>query len=246
MARYCLTISYDGGDFEGFQIQPNKVTVQGEIEKAFAKRFSHPVTIVASGRTDSGVHAIGQVAHFDTDKIFDIEQFPYSINALLPSSLAIVDCKKVADNFHARYNAKSKTYIFKLALSNIHCPLIRRYYDICHYELDVQKMREACKYVVGMHDFRSFMLADSSKENTVRTVYDLHIDEYADGKELWFVISGNGFLHNMVRIIVGTIVDVGRGRFEVSDIKKILDAKCRCSAGKTLAACGLYLKEVCY
>lgn len=246
MTRYVLTISYDGGDYNGFQRQPNLVTVQGELEKVLAVRLQQPIKISASGRTDSGVHALKQYVQFDTDKVLDCDKFAYSINTMLPKSIAINNCVVVQDDFHVRYNAKKKTYVYQVYLSKINCPLKRRYYYICGYDLDIQKMKQACTYFIGEHDFRSFMLSDDKKNNTVRTIYSLEIKELDNSKELHFEISGNGFLHNMVRCIVGTLIDIGRGRFSIDSVKSMLNAKDRSTAGKTLDGCGLYLKDVEY
>lgn len=247
MARYAITIVYDGSEYFGFQRQPNLITVQGELEKYLSKRLSENIQVHASGRTDAGVHSIGQVAHFDTkNEIIDLDNFSYGINCLLPKSIAISSIKRVQDDFHARYSAHKKTYLYKIYLSEIQSPLRMRYYHICHYKLDVELMKKACKEFVGEHDFRSFMLCGTPKENTVRTIYDLHIEQSQDGKELNVFVCGNGFLHNMVRSIVGTLIDVGRGKNKLEDIAKIIQAKNRTQAGKTLEAKGLYLLSVEY
>lgn len=244
MARYKLTVCYDGGNYYGFQRQGDLPTVQAELEKVLSTRFQQNIVVQPSGRTDAGVHAIAQVVHFDTDKVFDTDSFGYSINTMLPKDIAVNDCRRVSDDFHARFGAKKKTYLYKVCMSKIHSPLKRLYYHICFYDLDIDKMREACRYFLGEHDFRAFMLADEEKENTVRTVYDLHIDR--DGEDLFIYVTGNGFLHNMVRIIAGTLIDVGRGRFAPEDIAKMIESKRHVMTGKTLEACGLYLYSVEY
>ena len=244
--RYVLEICYDGGDFSGFQRQKNLVTIQGEIEKVLSKKLQEDISIVASGRTDTGVHAIGQIAHFDTDKKLDVDKFAYSINSMLPKSIAIKSCKLVDESFHARYSAKRKTYEYKIYLSKTHEPLKRKYYHICFYDLDINKMIEGSKYLLGEHDFKAFMAAQKIEKNTVRTIYSIEIFQRDDNKEIDIEITGNGFLHNMVRSIVGTLVDVGRGRFAPQYVKEILDSKEHQKAGKTLSGCGLYLKSVQY
>lgn len=244
MARYKITICYDGGAYYGFQKQEGLPTVQSEIERVLSTRFSQKITLRASGRTDAGVHAIAQVAHFDTDKEFETSTFGYSINTMLPRDIAVTSCERVSDDFHAQYDAKRKTYLYKICRSKIHSPLKRLYYHICFYDLNVSRMRKACEYFIGEHDFRAFMLADSDKENTVREIYDLHVEE--EGEDLLVYVTGNGFLHNMVRIIAGTLIDVGRGRFEPEDITAMLKSKRHVKTGKTLEACGLYLCKVEY
>jgi len=245
--RYLMTLSYDGSDFYGFQRQKDLVTIQGEIEKVLKQILQEDITITASGRTDAGVHALGQVAHFDTDKqIDDLGRFAYSLNTLLPKSIDVLDVKRVSDDFHARFSTKEKTYIYKIYLSKTNEPLKRKYFHICSYSLDIPKMQEAIKAIIGEHDFKAFSVENPQIKTTIRTIYDAHIDVLDDGKELDIVIRGNGFLHNMVRSICGTLVDVGRGRFEISDMERILESKDHQKAGKTLDGCGLYLYSVNY
>ncbi len=245
--RYLITLSYDGSDFYGFQRQKDLVTIQGELEKALSTILQEDIQIQASGRTDSGVHALGQVAHFDTNKeIKDIDKFVYSLNSLLPKSIDILSIEKKDDSFHARYSAKKKTYIYKIYLSKTNEPLKRKYFYVCSYPLDVEKMKAAIKVIEGEHDFKAFCVENPQIKTTIREIYDAHIDILDGGKELDIVISGNGFLHNMVRSIAGTLVDIGRGRFEVDDMKTILASCNHQKAGKTLDGCGLYLYKVEY
>ena len=244
MARYNLTVCYDGGDYYGFQRQKDLPTVQSKLEEALSTRFQEKITVHCSGRTDAGVHAIAQVVHFDTDKDIDADRFGYSINLLLPKDIAVTSCQKVSNDFHARYDAKRKTYVYKICLSKIHSPLKRRYYHICFYNLDIEKMQSACGYFLGEHDFRAFMLADEDKLNTVRTIFDLTVEKVDD--EICVRVCGNGFLHNMVRIIAGTLIDVGRGRIAVEDIPAIIESKRHVGTGKTLDPQGLYLESVEY
>lgn len=242
-----MTISYDGSDFYGFQRQKNLATIQGEIEKALKTILQEDVEIVASGRTDAGVHAIGQVAHFDTTKnIKDLGKFVYSLNSLLPKSIDILKLEQVNDDFHARYSVHEKTYIYKIYLSKTNEPLKRKYFHICSYNLNVDDMKESIKAIVGEHDFKAFCVENPQIKTTTRTIYDAHIEEKDDGKEIDIYLTANGFLHNQVRSIAGTLVDIGRGRFKVEDMKKILDSKDHQKAGKTLDGCGLYLYKVAY
>ncbi|MDE5654818.1 MAG: tRNA pseudouridine(38-40) synthase TruA [Clostridia bacterium] len=244
MARYKLTVCYDGSDYYGFQRQNGLPTVQQKLEEALSTRFQQPISVHPSGRTDAGVHAIAQVVHFDVDSEIKTSSFGYSINTLLPKDIAVTLCEKVSQDFHAQFGAKRKTYLYKICLCKIHSPLKRKYFHICFYDLDIAKMQDACKYFVGEHDFRAFMLANDEKENTVRTIYNLSVEKFDD--EIHIRVTGNGFLHNMVRIIAGTLVDVGRGRISPQDIEKIIASKRHVGTGKTLDSQGLYLESVEY
>lgn len=246
MPRYMITLCYDGADFNGFQRQKNLRTVQEEVETALRVKLQEPIVLTASGRTDAGVHALAQTAHFDCAKPFDPQDFGYAVNTLLPHSIAITSCVRVADDFHARFDASRKTYRYRVYFSKIHAPLHRKYFHVCFYDVDVQKMRAACPYFVGEHDFRSFMLSGAAVKTTVRTIYDLHIEQNEDGRQIDIVVTGNGFLHNMVRSIAGTLIDVGRGRFAAEEVPDIIAACDHARAGKTLEGCGLYLQSVQY
>lgn len=244
--RYKLTISYDGSDFYGFQRQRGLISVQQCLEEALSTKLNAPVTTVCAGRTDAGVHALGQVVHFDSNQILPAD-FGFRLNPLLPESIAVLSCKQVPDTFHARFSAKKKTYRYDIYLSKIHAPLKRRYAHICVYDLNVENMKKACSCLAGEHDFRSFALAESVKgKSTVRTIYDIHIEEGEGGKLLSLFVTGNGFLHNMVRAIAGTLIDVGRGRFSPEDMQSILESRDRRRAGKTVEGCGLFLVSVEY
>ena len=221
--RYKLTISYDGSDFYGFQRQRGLISVQQCLEEALSTKLNAPVTTVCAGRTDAGVHALGQVVHFDSNQILPAD-FGFRLNPLLPESIAVLSCKQVPDTFHARFSAKKKTYRYDIFMSKIHAPLKRRYAHICVYDLNVENMKKACACLAGEHDFRSFALAESVRgKSTVRTIYDIHIEEGEGGKLLSLFVTGNGFLHNMVRAIAGTLIDVGRGRFSPEDMQSILE-----------------------
>ena len=244
--RYKLTISYDGSDFYGFQRQRGLISVQQCLEEALSTKLNAPVTTVCAGRTDAGVHALGQVVHFDSNQILPAD-FGFRLNPLLPESIAVLSCKQVPDTFHARFSAKKKTYRYDIYLSKIHAPLKRRYAHICVYDLNVENMKKACACLAGEHDFRSFALAESVRgKSTVRTIYDIHIEEGEGGKLLSLFVTGNGFLHNMVRAIAGTLIDVGRGRFSPEDMQSILESRDRRRAGKTVEGCGLFLVSVGY
>lgn len=244
--RYKLTISYDGSDFYGFQRQRGLISVQQCLEEALSTKLNAPVATVCAGRTDAGVHALGQVVHFDCDADLPAD-FGFRLNPLLPESIAVLSCEAAPEGFHARFSAKKKTYRYDIYLSKIHAPLKRRYAHVCVYDVDVNEMKKACEYLVGEHDFRSFALAESVRgKSTVRTIYDIHIEEGEGGKLLSIFVTGNGFLHNMVRAIAGTLIDIGRGRFSSSDMPAILNSKDRRRAGKTVEGNGLFLVSVEY
>lgn len=244
--RYKLTISYDGSDFYGFQRQRGLISVQQCLEEALSTKLNAPVTTICAGRTDAGVHALGQVVHFDSNQILPAD-FGFRLNPLLPESIAVLSCKQAPDTFHARFSAKKKTYRYDIYMSKIHAPLKRRYAHICVYDLNVENMKKACACLAGEHDFRSFALAESVRgKSTVRIIYDIHIEEGEGGKLLSLFVTGNGFLHNMVRAIAGTLIDVGRGRFSPEDMQSILESRDRRRAGKTVEGCGLFLVSVEY
>ena len=244
--RYKLTICYDGSDFYGFQRQRGLISVQECLESALSTKLNTPISTVCAGRTDAGVHALGQVVHFDYDGELPAD-FGFRLNPLLPESIAVLSCEPAAAGFHARFSAKRKTYRYDIYLSKLHAPLKRRYAHICVYDLNVENMRKACACLAGEHDFRSFALAESVRgKSTVRTIFDIRLEESESGKLLSLYVTGDGFLHNMVRAIAGTLIDVGRGRFSPQDMQTILDSKDRRRAGKTVEGCGLFLVNVEY
>lgn len=244
--RMKMVISYDGTNFSGFQVQPGKRTIQAEIEKALGKMHkTDQVRIVASGRTDSGVHAIGQVVHFDTQLQIEPNNWLRALQSLLPTDIEVVDIEKVDDHFHARYDATSKEYRY-IILQREQRDIFKRHYAYWISDsLDVVKMKQALSYIEGKHDFTSFCAANSGvKGDKIRTVLQATIE--AQGDELIFTIKGDGFLYNMVRIIVGTMVEVGKGKRNPEEIIDILQAKNRKLAGKTAPAHGLFLWNVQY
>lgn len=245
MERYKLVIQYDGKDFCGFQVQPEKRTIQGEIQKVLEFLLKEKVVIYASGRTDAGVSAIAQVAHFDTEKVVNERSMLSSINALLPKDIAVTELAKVSNDFDARFSVKRKTYEYRFYVSKFDLPLFDgRALRINDYA-SLEKMNEASKYFVGTHDFRSFVARKSGKTDFVRTIYDAKIVELYGGLYA-FEITGNGFLYNMVRIAFGTILMAGYGKIKPEDIKTIIDSKNRQKAGKTMPAYALYMKKVDY
>ena len=245
MQRYKGIIAYDGSGFSGYQVQPNKRTVQLELETALAKlhKGTH-VKVTASGRTDAGVHAKGQVIHFDSPLAIPEERWVIALNSLLPEDVSVISVEKVDHSFHARFSAVGKEYRYLLYLSDRRDPFQRNFAVQYPYSLNLQAMKEASQFFLGTHDFTSFCASNTDVEDKVRTIQTIECLEDRNMLMLRFV--GNGFLYNMVRILVGTLLEVGSGRLEPADISTILEAKDRRLAGKTAPAHGLYLWEVYY
>ena len=244
MRNIKLTIEYDGKDFKGWQKQPNKPNIQGEIERAIYNITKEEVDLIGSGRTDAGVHALGQVANFKTNSNIPIEKLALAINSQLKNTIIIKKAEEVDERFHSRYNAKHKTY--RYIINNSPCgTAIYRNLEYCFpIKLDVAKMQEAAKYFEGEHDFKAFKSSGTSAKNSVRTIYNASVKQ--EGEKIIIELTGNGFLYNMVRIISGTLLDVGLQKIKPEEIKNIIEEKDRQKAGKTLPAHGLYLVEVKY
>ena len=244
MRNIKLTIEYDGKDFNGWQKQPNKLNIQGEIERAIKEVTGEEVELNASGRTDAGVHAISQVANFKTESNIDINKIPLALNSKLKKSIIIKKAEEVDLNFHARYNAKGKKYRYIINNSLVGSAIYRDLEYNFPIKLDVEKMKHAAKYFEGEHDFKAFRSSGTSNKNSVREIYKVEIKE--ENERIILEFTGNGFLYNMVRIMVGTLMDVGLGKIKPESIKDIIDSKERTKAGKTAPAQGLYLVEVYY
>ncbi|RLQ91729.1 tRNA pseudouridine(38-40) synthase TruA [Falsibacillus albus] len=246
MQRYKCIVAYDGTQFSGYQIQPNGRTVQGEIEKTLGKMHKKDcVQITGSGRTDAGVHAVGQVIHFDSELNIPEERWVKAINGQLPEDIAIQSVERAEEDFHARFSAKGKEYRYKVSLSKRKNPLIRNYVYHYPYPLDMEAVQEASRFLIGTHDFTSFCSAKTEVEDKVRTISAINVLE-TDQDEYTFQFIGNGFLYNMVRILVGTLLDSGAGKLNPKEFPKILKSKNRDMAGKTAPAKGLYLWKVMY
>lgn len=245
MQRLKCTMAYDGTDFFGYQIQPQKRTVQEEVEKALKKLHKGTdVKIFASGRTDSGVHAKGQVFHFDTNLEISSEKWPVALNSTLPSEIAILEVEKVNSSFHARFDVKGKEYRYFINPSANRDPFLRNYAMSYGYSMDFDAIREAMTYLIGTHDFTSFCSAKTEVEDKVRTIYEAELLE--ENGLVIFRFVGNGFLYNMVRILTGTLLEVGTGVRNPHSISGILEGSDRSLAGKTAPPQGLYLWQVFY
>ena len=244
MRNIKLTIEYDGKDFNGWQKQPDKLNIQGTIEKAIERVTGEIVELTASGRTDAGVHSLGQVANFKTNTNIPIEKIPVAINSQLKKSIVIKKAEEVDEKFHSRLSCKRKTYRYIINNSPEGSAIYRNLETHIPYKLDVEKMKEAIKYFIGEHDFKAFKASGTSSKSSVRTIYDAKV--YEDKERIFIELTGNGFLYNMVRIIAGTLVDVGSGKIMTEDIVNIINSKKRENAGKTLPPQGLYLLNVDY
>ena len=240
--RYKCIVSYDGTNFHGFQVQDNLRTVQEEIEKVLKVITKTDTRIYPAGRTDTGVHGIGQVFHFDTEIIMKEWNMKNAINSRLPRDIYIKDVEYASEDFHSRFTKHTKEYHYIIDL-NEYDPLLGNYRYFYRHKLDVDKMIEASKVFVGEHDFASFT-KNHKMENTVRTIYSIDY-EFKD-KVLTLKFKGNGFLHNMIRIIVAMLIEVGNNRMEIERLKEIMELKNRKLAPKTAPANGLYLYEIRY
>ena len=245
MRNIKLTIEYDGKEFNGWQKQPNKLNIQGNIEQAIKLVTGEEVELFASGRTDAGVHAFGQVANFKTNSLIPIEKIPIALNTNLKKSIRIVEAEEVDERFHSRLSCKRKTYRYVINNSSCESAIYRNLETYIPIKLDVNKMKEAAKYFEGEHDFKSFKASGTSSKSSVRIIYELEILEKANDR-IYIEVTGNGFLYNMVRIISGTLVDVGLGKIKPEEIQEIIDCKDRNKAGKTLPAHGLFLMNAEY
>ncbi len=244
MRNIKLTIEYDGKDFNGWQKQPNKLNIQGEIERAIYNITKEEVDLIGSGRTDAGVHAFGQIANFKTNSNISIEKMAIAINSQLKNSIVVKKAEEVDERFHSRYNAKRKTYRYVINNTEYGSAIYRNLEYHFPIKLNVENMKEAAKYFEGEHDFKAFKSSGTSGKNSVRTIYKAEVR--TDGERILIELTGNGFLYNMVRIISGTLLDVGLGKIEPSEIEDIINSKDRTRAGKTLPAHGLYLVKVNY
>ncbi len=242
--RYLIRVSYDGTLFYGFQVQPNLRTVQGELEKAVSYlNRQTPTKIYASGRTDRGVHAMGQMAHFDLSIPIPPEKVQKGLNSNLPEDIYVSSVSLVPDDFHCRYSVHKKTYLYKINMGEYN-PMERNYVYQLGKKLNVSSMEDASKVFLGVHDFRSFIDSEEVRENTVREIFDISFQTQGDFLEIRFV--GNGFLKYQVRNIVGALILVGLSKKTKEDLEELLARKSRKKALKGAPACGLYLESVDY
>lgn len=239
-----VKLAYDGTNYCGFQIQNDKPTVFAAFQEALVKILGHSTDIKGCSRTDSGVHAKCFCLSFKTDKQLNLQRLPLALNANLPADIRVLCAAEVPEDFHARYSSKGKEYTYYILNSHIDSPFSSKYYYKVAQRLDEEKMNRAAGYFVGTHDFRSFMAAKSKIEDCVRTVYSAKVER--EGDTVKFIVSADGYLYNMVRIMVGTLLDVGKGAKQPEDIKSIISACDRSKAGATAPPQGLFLTQVFY
>ncbi|RSK25579.1 tRNA pseudouridine(38-40) synthase TruA [Bacillus sp. HMF5848] len=245
MQRFKCIISYDGTNFSGYQIQPGARTVQKEIEDVLSRMHKDMhIRITASGRTDAGVHANGQVIHFDSPMEITPENMKRALNALLPHDIVVHEVTTVNQDFHARFSVLRKEYRYKIYIAKDRDVFTRSYMHHIPYELNFDSMQQAMKDIIGTHDFTSFCSAKTAVEDKVRTIYEASLIPTDYGCMLRFV--GNGFLYNMVRILTGTLIEIGSGKIDPYEMTNMLNKQDRTLAGKTAPAHGLYLWHVEY
>ncbi len=245
--RYLITFSYDGSKYNGYQKQPKGKTIQNEIETVLTHiNGNQKVSIHASGRTDAGVHANHQKAHFDLQKEWDSDKLKSSLNSLLPPDIYIQKVELVSDEFHARFDVISKEYVYKINMGEYN-PIEKDYIYQYNQPLKLVEMERALKYIEGTHNFKSFTKADAEQENYVRTIYKATlIRDRKNLQQIQIVFRGDGFMRYMVRNLVGVLIEIGSGKRKSKDILTILKAEDRTKSGKTAPACGLYLNDVFY
>ena len=244
MKRIMLEVAYDGTNYYGWQIQPNEITIESVLNEHLSRLLKEEIKVIGASRTDSGVHALGNVAVFDTHSSIPGERMSYALNRLLPKDITIQNSKEVSSDFHPRYSNSIKTYEYRILNSEFPIPTQRLYSYFVKAPLDIDLMKLGAGYLVGSHDFKSFCSSKSQVKSTVRTIYGIKIEKKAD--LITIRISGNGFLYNMVRIIAGTLIKVGHGAYSPEKVKEILEMKDRTIAGPNAPACGLTLVGIQY
>ena len=242
--RYFIHLSYDGSRYHGWQIQPNGISIEGEIERCLSTLLGAPVDIVGAGRTDAGVHARHMVAHFDVEEpVADTSQLTYKLNRMLPPDIRIEKTESVDDDMHARFSAKWRKYHYYVSLKAT--PFNRQYTWLCHYDLDFQLMNEAARMLLEYKDFACFCKSHTDVKTTLCDVVQAEWIKIGD-YDWVFVIKANRFLRNMVRAVVGTLVEVGRHRMTLEQFRSVIEGKSRCQAGESMPANALFLEEITY
>lgn len=244
MRNIRLTLSYDGTNYHGWQIQPNGVSVEETVRTAARRILDHEVKIYAGGRTDAGVHAMGQVVNFFTEKSIDTTNLIRGLNSLLPQDIRIGSANDEVDSFHARYSAKSKTYVYCILNQPHNSPFLSRYVLHAPYSVDIASMKGVIRHIVGEHDFSAFKKKDEVYKSTVREITRAGVA--TKGKVIFVIVEGTGFLRYMMRNIVGTLLLAGRGKIDGDEFKRILASGEREQAGPTAAARGLFLRAIKY
>ncbi len=251
MKRFKIVVAYDGTNYCGWQVQPNGTTIEGVLNQTLCHLLKEEIHIIGASRTDSGVHALGNVAVFDSETKIPPEKICFALNAQLPADIRVISSSQVADHFHPRYQHAKKTYEYHIQNGKIPFPTMRLYAHSVIFPLNVEAMQKAGEYLIGTHDFKSFCAAKTQVKTTVRTITDLQVLERMTGgesetKEIILQVTGEGFLYNMVRIISGTLIKAGLGVYPPEYVKEILEARDRSLAGETAPARGLFLKKIEY
>ena len=260
MKRVMLTVAYDGTNYHGWQIQPNGETIEGILNRCLSELLGEKIGVIGASRTDSGVHAMGNVAVFDTESPIPAEKISYALNRYLPEDIRIQKSEEVSREFHPRHCASRKTYEYRIYCAPFPMPVKRLYSHFTYVPMDIDLISQGASYLVGKHDFKSFCSTEAQVETTVRQIDSIRVWEtgsevnagndngYVDqtGKEIVIRVTGRGFLYNMVRIIAGTLMEIGRGHIEPKEMEKIIAARDRQAAGPTAPACGLTLINIEY
>lgn len=244
MRRIKLEVAYDGTNYCGWQVQPNVITVEGVLNKALSELFRKEIVVIGASRTDSGVHALGNVAVFDIDAMIPAEKVAYALNQRLPDDIKIQKSSEVPLDFHPRHCDCKKTYRYSILNHDFLIPTKRLYSHFVYRDLDLDRMREGAQYLVGTHDFKSFCSVNTQVQDTTRTVYRIDITKHEE--LITIEVQGNGFLYNMIRIIAGTLLQVGQGQIPPERVKTMLEALDRTAAGPTAPAKGLMLVKIEY
>ena len=237
--RVRLTVAYDGTAYHGWQIQPGVVTIESKLNECLSELLKEEIQVIGASRTDSGVHALGNIAIFDTEARMPAEKMSYALNQRLPEDIRIQKSEEVPSDWHPRRCESRKTYEYRIYRGEFPMPVKRLYALFTYHKLEVKKMQQAAHYLEGEHDFKSFCQVGAQVESTVRTIYS--VDVLEDGADLVVRVCGGGFLYNMVRIIVGTLLEIGQGKRAPEEILQILEKKDRSAAGPTAPAHGLTL-----
>lgn len=252
MKRIMLTVAYDGTNYHGWQIQPNGETIEGILNRCLSELMGEDIEVVGASRTDSGVHAMGNVAVFDTMSPIPADKISFALNRYLPEDIRIRKSEEVSADFHPRHCDSRKTYEYRIYCAPFPMPTKRLYSHFTYVMIDVDLMSQASKYLVGEHDFKSFCSAEAQVETTVRRIDSIEVVQESsqetdyNGQEIVIRVTGRGFLYNMVRIIAGTLMEIGRGHIAPQEIERILEARDRRAAGPTAPACGLTLVKIEY
>ncbi len=244
MKRVKLVVAYDGTNYHGWQVQDNGITIEEVLNRTISELVQEDIKVIGASRTDAGVHACGNVAVFDTESRIPGDKFSFALNQRLPEDIRIQESCEVDADFHPRYADTVKTYEYNILNRRFELPSKRLYAAFCYYPMDIERMNQAAAYLVGEHDFKSFCSAGAQVQTTVRTIYAVNVTKEDDMVHIR--ITGNGFLYNMVRIIAGTLMQVGIGLMEPERVKEILEARDRSKAGPTAVAKGLALVEIRY